>query len=212
VSHSPEIALAGPLANAIDRRVELLHKLLVQGVAYLSMLRSEGVAKTNFMLCDATSIYVFEYLFSSPLKISTGNILPLRRSRNNRIVRELVAMLCRNGFHAAAQSLDPAIEASDVVRINDHQASTEMRICYMIEAHTLISGILKEVLDKELSNALSADGAKVRAYAILPQECMPSMAYVSQNQLLDALALELSNAGYAKAADMIVNQKGRSYW
>ncbi|TLX17005.1 hypothetical protein [Rhizobium sp. MHM7A] len=207
------LPLAGTsLANGYDPRVLLLNDLLLKGVAHLEDLRIEGVAKTNFMKCDERSIYVLEYLFKSPYEIMDADMPPLRRSHNHSVVRHLVDLLGRKDQVSAAAELSSALTECDPVRISDQEASTELRVCYMIEMHTLIFGILSEVMDKRLSVSLLKKAEKVRAQAILPETCRPGLAYMHKDRLIELLALRLTSKGHEWAAEIVLNQKGRPIW
>jgi hypothetical protein len=213
VSMAQALPLAGTsLANGYDPRVLTLNDLILKGVAHLERLRADGVAKTNFMKCDERSIYVLEYLFKSPYAIMDADMPPLRRSHNHSVVRHLVALLGRIDQILASVELSSALIECDPAHISDHQASTELRVCQMIELHTIIFGILREVLDKRLSSALSVREAEVCAQATLPETCRPNLAYMPKNRLIELLAERLISKGYGRAAEIVLNQKGRPIW
>lgn len=213
MSMAQALPLAGTSpANGCDPRVLLLNDLLLKGVAHLEDLRIEGVAKTNFMKCDERSIYVLEYLFKSPYEIMDADIPPLRRVHNHSVIRHLVDILGRNDQVSATAELSSALTESDPINISDQQASTELRLCHMIEMHTLIFGILDEVMDNSLSVLLPKKAEKVRAQAILPETCRPGLAYMHKDRLIELLALRLASKGHERAAEIVLKQKGRLIW
>lgn len=204
---------AGPLpVVCIDPRVLFLDRQIQDGVSYLEGLRAEGVAKTNFMQCDERSIYVFEYLFTSPLKLIDVPMPSLRRSHNHTVVRHLIDLLARSGQTAAATLLSVALEECDPILITDSQASTELRVCHMVEAHTIIFGILAEVLSKGLSGSLQRAATHVLSQTNLPDTCRPRLAYVGKDRLFSIIAETLLNRGLHPAAEIVLNQKGRPFW
>lgn len=201
-----------PLADGHDPRVALLNDLILKGVAHLEGLKAEGVAKTNFMQCDERSIYVLGYLYTSPFKIMEAEMPPLRRFHNHAVIRHLIDVLNRSNQSNAAAELSFALEESDPVRISDRQASTEIRVCHMVEMHTIIFGILGEVIEKRLSKSLEEIGDLVRAQAILPDTCRPGLAYIDKGQLFTLIATRLIDRGHQQAAGIVLNQKGRPIW
>lgn len=204
---------AGPLpVVCIDPRVLFLNRQIQDGVSYLEGLRAEGVAKTNFMQCDERSIYVFEYLFTSPLKLIDVPVPSLRRSHNHTVVRHLIDLLVHSNETTASMELAASLEECDPILIKDAQASTELRVCQMIEAHTIIFGILGEVLNKGLSASLQRAAMHILSQTNLPDTCRPRLAYVGKDRLFSVIAETLSGRGLHRAAEIVLNQKGRSIW
>ncbi len=211
--NTPSKQSAGSLpADCYDPRVLLLHSRIQVGVAFLESLRAEHVAKTNFMQCDERSIYVFEYLFTSPLKLIDVPMPSLRRSHNHTVVRHLITLLVDSDESIASTELAAALEECDPILINDAQASTELRVCQMIETHTIIFGILTEVLNKRLSVSLQRAAEHIHSQANLPDTCRSRLAYVGRNRLLLEIAKTLSGRGLHRAAEIVLNQKGRPIW
>ena len=201
----------GPV-DCSDPRVLLLNSRLQEGVALLKSLRAEGVAKTNFMQCDERSIYVFEHLFTSPLDIINSRVPPFRRSHNHTVVRHLINLLVLNGEVVAATEVSAALEECDPIRISDLQASTELRVCHMVEAHRIIFGILSEVLSKGLSAALQRASNHICLLSALPTDCRPGFAYLHKDRLISLVADNLLARNLQRAGEIVLNQKGRPIW
>jgi hypothetical protein len=207
------LPLAGKTpANGRDARMLLLSRLLMKGVSYLERLRAEGVARTNFMKCDERSIYVFEYLFTTPSKILYADIPALRRSHNHSLLRHLVDLLDRHDESLAATELSSFLPECDPRLVSDQDASTELRILKMIEMHRLIYGILLEVIDKGLSPSLTKCGTMVRDEARLPTECRSGLSYLDRGVFIDFMVAHLVSTGCERAAEIVRNHKGRPIW
>lgn len=129
ILHTPTLAGSSP-ANVGDLRVSVMSDLLFKGVSHLELLRSEGVAKTNFMQCDERSIYVFEYLFKSPYEILNAKIPPIRRSQNHSTACQVIDLLrTQNQVQAASELSSVLIDCDPNMRGMFHNSSN---LCIII--------------------------------------------------------------------------------
>jgi len=51
--------------------------------------------------------------------------------------------------------------------------------------------------------------AEVRMQSNLPDGCHPGLAYMPKSRFIGLLALRLNSKGYTRAAEIVLNQKGR---
>lgn len=202
---------ANPGLLSQETRIDLFHKALLQTADALMYLRQVGVAKTNFLECDERSIYVFDYLFKVPLTLKSSNPPVVARFATSHLLEKLIGFLQRRGSTAEADILIGYKETCNFFSMTQYERITEEKISAMAYYLRLVSGILREVMDRGLAlfNTVETPALCLDFRYLSSLQDQVRLTHVSYETCLDRWSTALTLSGHKETGELISKFKGR---